>query len=89
MPLLVLHPRGACTLCGTRLRGFMVGTYRINKNTLVSSDTGTLSWIECPECGPDYAPGNPIRVRPTSRAWDLDEKSHAIVGAARAKKGWT
>lgn len=88
MPFLTLVPRSNCTHCGCRLRGFTMGTYRINKNSL-KSDRGGLSWLECPECGPTFARRNPTGVMPTCDRWRLDPESQAKVDQYRARKGWT
>lgn len=88
MPLLTMEPRDACTLCGCRLRGFTMGTYRVNKGSL-KSDRGGLSWLECPECGSAYSRRNPIGVQPTCDRWRLDAKSQVTVDAIRTRKGWS
>lgn len=88
MPMLTLIPRDPCQLCGCRLRGFTVGTYRVNKGSLKSA-RGGLSWLECPECGPAFARRSPLGVGPQSDRWRLDADSQAVVDAHRARKGWT
>lgn len=88
MPTLTMHPRSRCELCGCRLRGFSIGTYRINKGSLRSA-RGSLSWTECPECGPAFARRHPTGVMPRSDHWQLDSDSQSIVDTARAKRGWT
>lgn len=81
MPLLTMDYRGTCSLCGCRLRGFMVGTFRVNKNSLICP-RGTLRWNEprCVECGFETATA-PDR-------WRLHPESQAKVDVARAKRGW-
>lgn len=87
MPFLTLVPRSTCSLCGCRLRGFTMGTYRVNKNSL-RSDRGGLSWLECPECGVSRARANPLGVRPSCDTWRLDDASQAIVDDVRERRGW-
>lgn len=82
MPTLAMHPNVGCVVCGCRLQGIRVGTFRINKNSLVTK-RGTLVCVlsKCPECS-----------HPTPRDvdhWRLDAKSQAVVDEARARKGWT
>jgi hypothetical protein len=87
MPFLTLVPRSACDLCGCRLRGFTMGTYRVNKNSL-RSERGGLSWLECPECGPTHARSNPLPTRRSCDTWRLDDPSQALVDQARERRGW-
>lgn len=88
MPLLTLNPRGSCPLCACRLRGFTLGMYRVNKNSL-KSDRGTLSWLECPECGPAHARRHPTGVAPGCDTWRLEPDSQAVVDRYRERRGWT
>ena len=88
MPLLTMNPRGTCTVCGCRLRGFRIGTYRINKTSL-RSDRGGISWVECPECGPTHSRKHPTGVLLAADTWVLEPDSQAIVNAYHARKGWT
>ena len=79
MPLLTLVQRDACILCGCRLRGFMVGTFRINKHSLRSS--GTLgAQPPCPECQ---------TVNPPGTHYVPNKESAVVLADARARKGWT
>lgn len=87
MPLLTMVPRDRCALCGCRLRGFTLGTYRVNKHSL-KADRGGLSWLECPECGPSYSRRNPLGALLGCERWRLDAKSQAVVDAIHARKGW-
>lgn len=87
MPSLTMRPTGTCPICGCRLRGFNVGAYRINKNSLVSTSPG-LSWVECPECGPEFTRHHPTGLRPESLRWRLDAESQQVVDRHRRKKGW-
>lgn len=88
MPLLTLLARDSCPLCGCRLRGFTVGTYRINKNSLVSARDG-LSYVECPECGPAHARRHPTGIRPQCDRWRPDAESQAVVDRHHERKGWS
>lgn len=80
---MTMLPNETCVVCGFRLRGFHVGTYRINKCSLKSA-RGGLTFVEpkCAECG-----------HPTPHAldithWRLDPDSQRIVDECRARKGW-
>lgn len=82
MATLTMHPNAGCIICGCRLQGIRVGTFRINKGSLVAK-RGTLVYLldKCPEC-----------QHPTPRdveRWRLDEDSQRIVDEARAKRGWS
>lgn len=84
MPTLTMQPNEACVVCGFRLRGFRIGTYRINKRSLKSA-RGGLTYLEpkCAECG-----------HPTPHAlditrWRLDTDSQRIVDDHSARKGWS
>ena len=88
MPLLTLHPLDACKLCGCRMRGVMVGTFRINKNSLKCADRGAITATECPECGRTYARRHPTGVPQRCDRWILDAESQAVVDSFRARKGW-
>lgn len=89
MPTLTMDPRDTCALCGCRLRGFRIGTYRINKHSLRGDARGGLTWLECPECGPAHSSRNPMRgVLPTCDTWRLDADSQAVVDAHFQRKGW-
>lgn len=87
MPTLTLEPRDSCALCGCRLRGFSIGTYRINRGSM-RSNRGSISWLECPECGPTFARRHPTGVPNSCDHWRLDVKSQAMVDEFRARKGW-
>ena len=81
MPMLTMRPTDRCVVCGYRLRGFRIATYRINKRSLVSP-RGGLVFVEptCAECG------HPTPI--TSERWQLEAESQAVVDAYRKRKGW-
>ncbi len=81
MPTLTLKPADGCLTCGCRVRGFKIGTFRINKGSIRSTGT-VLGFVEptCCECGQPHAD--------VSR-WQLDPESQAKVTAHRARMGWT
>jgi hypothetical protein len=84
MTFLHLESRVACGLCGRRLAGFTVGTYRVNKDTFVMTGKGPgLGWHEetCRECG--FVNGPVSRER-----WRLTPESRRAVNAVYAKRGW-
>ena len=82
MPLLTFDYNNPCAVCGCRLRGFTVGTYRINNGSLVSA-RGALTALpgKCPECGTDNG-------RPMPERWRPHGETQAVIDAARAKRGW-
>lgn len=88
MPTLTLEPQEACLHCGCRLRGFSIGSYRINKGSLRSNTGGAITWLECPECGPSFSRRHPLGVRQFGDRWRLDAESQAVVNAHRVRKGW-
>lgn len=88
MPTLTLQPRDPCAVCGCRLRGFSIGSYRINKGSLRSTAVA-ISWLECPECGPVFARRHPTGVQQSAHRWVLDAESQAVVDAYNAGRGWT
>ena len=81
MTSLAFHHSGTCTLCGCRIRGIMVGSFAVNKNSLRATSPN-LTWIEprCPECGFETH-SSPSRWRPAP-------ESDVKITAARAKRGW-
>lgn len=87
MATLTFTPIDPCAVCGCRMRGVMVGTFRINRRSL-KADPGTISATECPECGSPYARRHPTGVGQRCDRWRLDEESQATVDAFRARKGW-
>lgn len=70
-----------CGLCGYRLRGLMLGSFRVNKDSLKSLRP-SLTFLErvCPECHTE-APQ-------TCERWVLSTESQAKVAAIRERKGW-
>ena len=88
MPLLTFQPLDACQLCGCRMRGVMVGSFRINKHSLKCADRGTLTATECPECGSPFARRHPTGVSQRCDRWRLNDESQMVVDAYRARKGW-
>jgi hypothetical protein len=69
-----------CMLCGRRLAGLLVGSFRVNKKTIRSVGTH-LSWGEpsCRECG---------FPAPAEVALTLSAESAALVEQMRARRGW-
>lgn len=82
MPTLTMTPKSRCPLCGCRVEGFYVATFRINKRSLRTAERGGLMVTnpECRECG--------FENRAPEIRWTLDPESQATVDAYRARKGW-
>lgn len=71
-----------CILCGYRLRGLMLGSFRVNKTGLRSLNTPlTFLLRQCPECRTE-TPDTCVE------RWVLSVDSAAKVAAIRERKGW-
>jgi hypothetical protein len=75
--------RAPCGLCGYRLEGITVGSYRVNKHSLVTTSP-SISFMQrdCIECGWR----NEITARIAESALDAESKQRFNV--YRDRKGW-
>ncbi len=70
-----------CGLCGYRLRGLMLGSFRVNKGSLRSTNVPIQVMPRvCPECRTE--------TPDTCERWVLSAESQAKVAAIRERKGW-
>jgi predicted Zn-ribbon and HTH transcriptional regulator len=81
MPVLTMTSRATCTLCGGRIDGVYVATWRINKRSMRSGDGGLIMRDpHCRHCG--------FEAWSVPERWVLTTEDQAKVNAYREKRGW-